>query len=306
MKEIFPDYYKKFKCIADKCLHSCCKGWEIDIDEDTLEFYESMDSAMGEKIRQNISYEDMAHFVLCEEERCPFLNAKGLCDIITECGEDALCNICRLHPRFRSFFENFTETGLGLCCEEAVRVVIFHEEKFKVENFCEVEIAENETEFFEIRQGIFDLLQDRSKTIFERFCCLAENFGFEFSFDMKKTLDFYKSLERLDDEWTRVLDDVSDFCFDGKIFEKEEFFIVFEQLSCYFILRHLTEALYCGDYAERVRFALLSCFVIGGLISFYFDKNDFGKEKLVDLVRLYSSEIEYSEENVGALMEFQP
>ena len=39
MKEVFPNYYKKFKCIADKCKHNCCIGWEIDIDNDTLEFY---------------------------------------------------------------------------------------------------------------------------------------------------------------------------------------------------------------------------------------------------------------------------
>ena len=25
-----PSYYKDFKCIADKCRHSCCIGWEID------------------------------------------------------------------------------------------------------------------------------------------------------------------------------------------------------------------------------------------------------------------------------------
>ena len=37
---LVPNYYKDFLCIADKCRHSCCIGWEIDIDEETLEFYE--------------------------------------------------------------------------------------------------------------------------------------------------------------------------------------------------------------------------------------------------------------------------
>ena len=31
-----PSYYKKFKCIADKCHHNCCIGWEIDIDDEAL------------------------------------------------------------------------------------------------------------------------------------------------------------------------------------------------------------------------------------------------------------------------------
>ena len=30
-----PSYYKNFRCIADKCPDNCCRGWEIDIDEDT-------------------------------------------------------------------------------------------------------------------------------------------------------------------------------------------------------------------------------------------------------------------------------
>ena len=26
-----PSYYKTFQCIADKCEHSCCIGWEIEL-----------------------------------------------------------------------------------------------------------------------------------------------------------------------------------------------------------------------------------------------------------------------------------
>ena len=46
MKLYAPSYYKKFKCIADKCEHSCCIGWEIDIDEETLEKYEKLETGM--------------------------------------------------------------------------------------------------------------------------------------------------------------------------------------------------------------------------------------------------------------------
>jgi len=37
MVDVFPNYYDKFICIADKCKHSCCIGRKIDIDEDTME-----------------------------------------------------------------------------------------------------------------------------------------------------------------------------------------------------------------------------------------------------------------------------
>ena len=32
-----PDFYDRFRCRAAACRHSCCKGWEIDIDENTLD-----------------------------------------------------------------------------------------------------------------------------------------------------------------------------------------------------------------------------------------------------------------------------
>lgn len=33
MKYKVPSYYKDFKCIAGSCKHTCCEGWEIDVDE---------------------------------------------------------------------------------------------------------------------------------------------------------------------------------------------------------------------------------------------------------------------------------
>ena len=29
-----PEYYNEFECIADKCTDSCCRGWEVDVDEE--------------------------------------------------------------------------------------------------------------------------------------------------------------------------------------------------------------------------------------------------------------------------------
>ena len=51
MKLFAPDYYKYFSCIADKCGHSCCVGWEIDIDADTLEYYRSVKGTLGKRMK---------------------------------------------------------------------------------------------------------------------------------------------------------------------------------------------------------------------------------------------------------------
>lgn len=297
MKELTPNYYKKFNCIADRCRHSCCIGWEIDIDEGTLSYYNSLDTDIGKKIRQNIDG-DTPHFILSEDERCPFLNEKGLCDIITECSEDALCDICRLHPRFSNFFDSFTETGLGLCCEEAVRIVLSEKEKFSVDMPDLQSITDQEKEFLAVRGEVFAVLQDREKSIHERFCKLSNIYGFEFDFSLSELCAVFLSLERLDESWTEVLKSTADYEFDKAVFEKDDYAIIFEQLSCYFIFRHLADALWYGDYFERVRFTLMSCYLIGAIIS----KTQSTYDEIRGIVRMYSSEVEYSEDNMEKLL----
>ena len=34
-----PDYFIDFKCIADRCKHSCCRNWDIYVDSESLEKY---------------------------------------------------------------------------------------------------------------------------------------------------------------------------------------------------------------------------------------------------------------------------
>ena len=101
MKLYAPAYYQKFKCIADKCTHSCCVGWEIDIDKDTMLTYQHMENPYGDVIRKSIDTTgESPCFRLGEGERCPHLDDCGLCNIITHVGEAYLCHICREHPRF--------------------------------------------------------------------------------------------------------------------------------------------------------------------------------------------------------------
>lgn len=284
MKEVFPNYYDKFNCIADKCKHNCCIGWEIDIDEDTMDLYNSLDGEFAEKIRQNIDGE-IPHFVLGEGERCPFLNKNGLCDIICELGDGAICDICYLHPRFKNFYEDFTETGLGLCCEEVTRVILTENERFSIDV---PESAKND-EFFKEREEVFDILQNRNLTMYERLNKLCQKYGFEFKFNNEELYDFYMSLERLDKSWENELKKLENA--NGvEIFERENLQIFFEQLACYFIFRH---------FQSGVGFAILSCWILGAICS---DCDNL--DKMLDVVRMYSSEIEYCEENTQKVKMF--
>ena len=123
-----PEFYTAFACRAGSCRHSCCRGWEIDVDEDTLDFYRNVPGALGERIRAAVAQdEEGAHFVLQEGDRCPFLQADGLCEIICRLGSDALCDICALHPRFYETVGAHTLCGLGLSCEAACNLLLRQE-----------------------------------------------------------------------------------------------------------------------------------------------------------------------------------
>ncbi len=118
MKVYAPTYLKEFKCIADRCRHNCCIGWEIDIDDDTLSFYKT-----DKEIMKHIAPTEPSHFILSENERCPFLDSDNLCKIIKKYGQSALCQICRDHPRFKNFYESRVEIGLGRTCPTACELI---------------------------------------------------------------------------------------------------------------------------------------------------------------------------------------
>ena len=122
---LYPDFYADFACRAAACRHSCCRGWEIDVDESALRRYAAVEGDLGQDLRRNIYQDDDgAHFLLTEDERCPFLRDDGLCRLICDLGEDALCEICALHPRFFTDVGEDMICGLGLSCEAACDLLL--------------------------------------------------------------------------------------------------------------------------------------------------------------------------------------
>ena len=125
MKFIKPNFYDRFRCTASACSDTCCAGWEIDIDPDTKAYYEELEGDFGERLREQIEElpDGAACFRLTDDERCPFLTDDNLCEVIHVLGDDGLCEICREHPRFYEQLGDRMEMGVGLCCEEACRLL---------------------------------------------------------------------------------------------------------------------------------------------------------------------------------------
>lgn len=55
MQNAYPDYYPLFHCIADRCRHNCCIGWEIDVDGDSLAAYDQIGGEDGRSACINVS-----------------------------------------------------------------------------------------------------------------------------------------------------------------------------------------------------------------------------------------------------------
>ena len=172
MKYHKPSFFDQFKCIGSACTDTCCAGWEIEVDETTAQGYLAEKSAFGDRLRREIGSEPGEYFFKLKNNRCPFLNKENLCDIFINLGEDRLCDICREHPRFYNWFGDYTEVGLGLCCEEAERL-LFSDSKpltFVEEVHTDAsDLLDDESEeceqMLEERKAIFSILQNRKKNI---------------------------------------------------------------------------------------------------------------------------------------------
>lgn len=190
---LVPDYYKKFGCIADECTDSCCIGWEIDVDAETIAKYRGMENS-GEFLEKLDLASDPPHIRLCEGEKCPFLDEHGLCRIISKYGEEYIPEICKKHPRYINETSAYTECALGLACPESARIVLEIADRPRLEIWDEnatytpvlkksrdkfpttynknEDLTENtptnaENALFLLREKIFDLIFDKNHTVGE-------------------------------------------------------------------------------------------------------------------------------------------
>ena len=319
---IMPDYMTGFQCIAGKCRHSCCIGWEIDIDEEALRRYMSVSGPLGEKLRAKISADgtdDAPHFLLeGEDERCPFLNEQNLCELILNLGEDSLCQICRDHPRFRNYIGDREEIGLGLCCEEAARLILRQTHPLRLTG----DPADfsgwtpEEVDLYQFRSRIFAHLENTSRSLSERLTSIFQENGLLLpQIDMSRWSAFLTELERLDPAWDRELarlakegDSSGISCLSAPNAavsassnpKSEGFFLA---LFSYFLYRHLPAALEDGQRVVRVLFAYIATQILMSLYASHLkDDPETAEDALIECARMFSSEIEYSDENVTRIL----
>ncbi|MGN0777981.1 MAG: flagellin lysine-N-methylase [Aristaeellaceae bacterium] len=304
MQMIAPDYYSHFRCVAGDCRHTCCRGWEIDVDNVALARYAQVEGALGDKLRRVIDQSgDTAHFRLDAQENCPFLQADGLCELICTLGEDSLCQVCADHPRYRGFFTDRTEVGLGLCCEAAARLILTWPEPVRLitltDDGMNDTLTRDEEALLSLREKVMDMVQNRSRPLADRVAALEAMSGIPLpESSLPGWADMLLTLERLDEAWTLRLQALRDAPPSTGLDAAWD--TPMEQLLVYLLYRHLTGALEDGDVSGRLAFAVLSWKLIRALFLLEAEQT---MDTLVETARLWSSEMEYSDENIGAMLD---
>lgn len=333
MINTYPSYYKNFKCIADKCPDTCCAGWEVVVDDESLERYGRLSGKFAEKINSLITVDaDGDSIFIPREKRCPFLLDNGLCEMYIELGHGSLCRTCRKFPRHETFFGARVETGISLSCPEAARLIMSSSEPiaFETEELhgSILPTAIDPMLYFtllEARKTAINILQNRNYPIEKRVCAFlrlsqgisplirrknfdgikeliksdffaatpAEHSPLRAERALGRYFSDFKSLEMLDTSWKSALETAEN----AGISDISSFEWEYEHLMIYFVFRYFMTAVFDGDLLTKAKFAAVSFIIICRLQM----ENIGNRQARIDTMQKYSKEVEHSALNLDYL-----
>lgn len=296
MKIVKPTFYKNFKCIAGDCPDSCCQGWEVDADSDSLEYYKTLDNSLEIKKRIDsvLSKDEFDNtiFTLAPKKRCPFLNDENLCDMHIAIGGEHTPYTCRTFPRFIYDFGATREIGISFSCPVASDMM-YNTESFDFETDINSDLptlndidAEKYFLLYKGRAEAYKIAKDKNKSIRERLNDLLDLgvllqeklFPYDEGGDDIAFFDVFKNPELINPEWKEKVENfslkqVSDTQYN-------------ENILMYFLYKYLMQAVYDDDALSKIKMA-----VLGVLINTYFGEDSW-------TVHLWSKETEHSQYNM--------
>lgn len=297
MKIVKPTFYKDFKCIAGDCPDSCCQGWEVDADVESLEYYNTLDPSLEikQRIDRVLSKDEFDNniFTLAPKKRCPFLNDENLCDMHIAIGGEHTPYTCRTFPRFIYDFGGTREIGISFSCPVASDMM------YTLDSFdFEQEITDEPPSLNDIdatlyytlykaREQAYSIVKDRSVPINERLKNLL-SFTLELqakindysdgSSDDVSFIDVFNNPELINPQWIQRVNNA-----DIKPVSNS---VANENIAMYFIYKYFLQAVYDEDVLSKAKMA-----VVGVLVNTYFGEDSWG-------IHLWSKETEHSQYNM--------
>ena len=311
MKITKPAYFDTFRCIASACPDSCCKEWDVQVDEAAAAFYLGLPGPLGDRLRDVLTVEDGETVMTIIDRRCPMWRRDGLCEIQAQLGHEALCKTCREFPRLTHDYGDFIEYGLELSCPEAARIILTTAPDMRTEEFPGGVAPEYDEEAMEIllrtRETARMILADASRPVGEALALLlmygyqaqdeldgGEEFPFNAGISLTEArnfagagnaeaiVDFFSDLEILTEEWSTLLRSCA----------PESWNEMHLRIARYFVDRYWLQAVSDYDLISRVKLAIISCLVIRQLGG-----------NIFRTAQLYSKEIENDIDNIEAILD---
>ena len=325
MKKIYPSYFEKFRCIADKCPDSCCKGWDIVVDDESNEYYQTVCGDFGKKLKNLMVIDcDGDRIFASQNNKCPFWNDKMLCDIYINLGENHLCKTCREFPRITQDYTAFSERLLSFACPEAARLMLSADNAYG--DFGNYDLDFSDCDYnaelmhflLDSREKLKEIFTNKSLPFADRleiafhFCENVQNAIDEFDYcaDIAVTTEIpsdnlhklshgeifkaHKAFDIMTDEWREILCRSAEYA-DCKIPDK--FDSLFERTALYYIYRYFLTAIDSTDALCTVRRIQCAYVVIGTALL----TGGYEPERLFCL---YSKEVEHSYENAEYFSSF--
>jgi hypothetical protein len=130
-----------FSCIGSDCPDDCCSSWNIRLDDETYNKWQSLDGndpVRGELINSITIKQDNGNDIIYlnrdENGHCHHLDKDKLCVIQRQLGEDMMPRGCREYPRLKYQRGEVQLSTALLSCPEMARLVLFsqHERVYTV------------------------------------------------------------------------------------------------------------------------------------------------------------------------------
>ena len=296
MKIVTPKFYKDFKCIASACPDSCCQGWEVDVDAESLKYYKSLSGNLRERIDSLLEKDEFGNdiFRLAEKNRCPFLNDENLCDMHIAIGGERTPYTCRTFPRFINDFGGTRELGISFSCPVASDIMWNLQEDFSfVQEINSEPPSLNDIDaelYFNLlssRKRAYETVLDKSASMCERMADLlrfakalqADIDDYNEGTEQIEFTDVFSNPELINPEWTEK---VSAAKFDKSVINSKPC----ENIAMYFLFRYFMQAVYDRDVLSKVKMA-----AVGVLIPAFFSNDAW-------TIHLWSKETEHSDVNM--------
>ena len=294
---ITPKYYKNFKCIAGECPDSCCQGWEVDADEESLEYYKTLPDSLEIKRRIDSVLDkdefDNTIFRLAPKKRCPFLNDENLCDMHIAIGGEHTPQTCRYFPRFIYDFGGTREIGISFSCPVAADLIYHSEESLDFDTEINSDLPtlnDIDAELFikikQARTNAFKIIQNPEKPLNKRLSELIE-----YTVELQRSLDDYEeggedigfkevfyNPELINPEWQKKVNNITVKSINNSLSN--------ENIASYFIYKYFLQSVYDRDVLSKAKMA-----VIGVLINTYMGEGSW-------TMHLWSKETEHSQYNM--------